>query len=261
MLPPVLESRCEMDRDRRPEAGAVRECGQSRGNHLLGQGDQDNPSESLPAVPLRDSDWTGDTRTGSVCGKFETRPTPVLHDGPGDGPQDESTSRSRYGTHSIKRGAITYLFHEISLGNLRMEDVQNLTKHLNVESLLRYNASQYYNGKGSRDAESLSPSPSAVTSEHVAKCFEEVPYLRRHSVVCARRSSRLAKAHDAHLPLHVKKSIPVIHLDQVKEWMSMSAATRFRKVVDELLWVPKAPYPEPSVKGSLPEADYFVRST
>ena len=61
VLPPVLESRCEMDRDRRPEAGAVRECGQSRGNHLLGQGDQDNPSESLPAVPLRDSDWTGDT--------------------------------------------------------------------------------------------------------------------------------------------------------------------------------------------------------
>ena len=35
----------------------------------------------------------------------------------------------------------------------------------------------------------------------------------------------------------------------------MSAATRFRKVVNELLWVPKAPYPEPNVKGSLPEAD------
>ena len=94
VLPPVLESRCEMDRDRRPEAEAVRECGQSRGNHLLGQGDQDDPSESLPAVPLRDSDWTGDTRTGSVCGKFETRPAPVLHDGPGDRPQDKSTSRS-----------------------------------------------------------------------------------------------------------------------------------------------------------------------
>ena len=255
VLPPVLESRCEMDRDRRPEAGAVRECGQSRGNHLLGQGDQDDPSESLPAVPLRDSDWPGDTRTGSVCGKFETRPAPVLHDGPGDGPQDESTSRSRvWNTFHKKRCNYIPVSRDLpreSQDGGRPEPHETPQRRITV-ALQR---KQYYNGKGSRDAESLSTSPSAVTSEHVAKCFEEVPYLRRHSVVCARRSSRLAKAHDAHLPLHFKKSIPVIHMDQVKEWMSLSAATRFRKVVDELLWVPKAPYPEPSVKGSLPEAD------
>ena len=56
------------------------------------------------------------------------------------GHQIRSILGQGYGTHSIKRGAITHLFHEISLGNLRMQEVQNLTKHQNIESLLRYNA-------------------------------------------------------------------------------------------------------------------------
>ena len=47
-----------------------------------------------------------------------------------------------YGTHSIKRGAITFLFQEIVEGHLNLSEVMNLSKHLNVESLLRYNANQ-----------------------------------------------------------------------------------------------------------------------
>ena len=41
----------------------------------------------------------------------------------------------------------------------------------------------------------------------------------------------------------------------MKEWLNPAAATRFRKVLNELLWVPTGPYPEPSVRGSLPEED------
>ena len=49
---------------------------------------------------------------------------------------------SGFGTHSLKRGAITFLFREVVEGRLLLSEIQHLSKHLNLESLLRYNANQ-----------------------------------------------------------------------------------------------------------------------
>ena len=45
-----------------------------------------------------------------------------------------------FGTHSAKRGAITMLFREVAQGKLTLEDLKNLAKHQEIESLLRYNS-------------------------------------------------------------------------------------------------------------------------
>ena len=113
-----------------------------RGSDLLGKSNEVNENEPLSTVYVRDCDGPRNCRVSGLhetntqgcrmCYTEVSRMDSKIREILGNG----------YGAHSIKRGAITWLFQEVAQGNLTISEVQNMTKHLNVESLLKYNANQ-----------------------------------------------------------------------------------------------------------------------
>ena len=255
VLPPMLEGSGALDRDRGFKKRTVRECNKLRSDNLLGEGHKDHTPKPFSTTPLRHCNWARNARTRAAYPNHEPRATTLLHDSPRDGPSNTINTRSgvrdalyqKGGNHSSVSRNLSRKFAHAGGSKPNKTPEHRITAQIQCK--------QRYNGTGPRDTTSVCTPSGTLTTSHVTKCFHEVPYLRRHSVICARRSSRLARPKDMSLPLHVKKSIPVIKLDKVKEWLNPAAATRFRKVLNELLWVPTGPYPEPSVRGSLPEED------
>ena len=190
---------------------------------------------------------------------MKPRATTLLHDSPRDGPSNTINTRSgvrdalyqKGGNHSSVSRNLSRKFAHAGGSKPNKTPEHRITAQIQCK--------QRYNGTGPRDTTSVCTPSGTLTTSHVTKCFHEVPYLRRHlRYYVPAVSSRLAIPKDMSLPLHVKKSIPVIKLDKVKEWLNPAAATRFRKVLNELLWVPTGPYPEPSVRGSLPRGRTYV---
>ena len=95
-----------------------------------------------------------------------------------------------------------------------------------------------------------------MTPELLEQLYSEVPCLKRHSLICARRSSKLARAKDFNIALHVKKDTPILKLGVIKSWMNLNAKQRFEEVLNQLFYVPdEKPEKQPTGVNSLPSSD------
>ena len=94
-----------------------------------------------------------------------------------------------------------------------------------------------------------------VTATDVRESFEQVPYLKKHSIVSQRRSSKLAGPDEFSIPLHVKTGTPLLDIEKIQSWMMPAQQKRFKEVLTHLLWLPAKPDPEPKKRGSLPLSD------
>ena len=109
---------------------------------------------------------------------------------------------------------------------------------------------------GPRDAKGISEAPGIITPTMLKLCYDQVPYLKRYSLLYTRRSSKLAKAEGFNIPLHVKPNVPILDVHQARKWMSAAAEARFEEVWEELLCMPAVPEAPPRVKSGLSSLDY-----
>ena len=160
-----------------------------------------------------------------------------------------------YGTHSIKRGAITFLFQEIVEGHLNLSEVMKSLKALERRKSTAVQRQPNNYGKSVRDSEGVSTSPRCIDNVMVQEFYEQVPFLKSYSILCPRRSSKLAKTDDYHIPLHAKDNIPTLNVQKLRKWLTEQQNDRLTYVLDELTKLPEKAESAPCIKPALAPGD------
>ena len=252
----VLEGSCQVD----GSCGVnQREISKdiSRGNrHLLGEGYQGNTIKLIPPLHARGHNGAGDGGIGTIsCGSPS-------------GPKDMQNAGKRNGQPNTKRSRkrIWYPLHQEGRDNIPISASRQRPPTL-IGSTAPYKTSEYrkpvavqcqpnHDGTRSRDPKSVGTPPGIITATMIEQCYTEVPYLKRHSLLCTRRSSKPAKGVDFEIPLHVKPDVPILDVQELRQRMSSAADTRFEEVWSQLLCMPARPEEPPRVKSGLSSNDY-----
>ena len=251
----LLEGCGQMDRGGRTDSGTICATSTKRSNNLLGEEYKIDASQPVPAIDVHSDPRgrnSGDRKLRPIHGG---RPTHSEYNSSGDGPKDAEDSRSgiwntfpeaRRDNSPFQRGGAR------TRRSLRRSKHSKASMHKLPLAIQRQ---PYYDGESPRYSASFGSPPNTMTQKDVNLCFDQIPHVRRYSIICARRTSRLARTEDMDLPLHVKVGIPVMDVQKVKNWMSPEARRRLETVIGELFNTRLGAQPEPSTKGNLVNAD------
>ena len=200
--PAMLESRVTLDRNGRAKKGAISECKFERNNNLLGTFHEDHSSKSVPTVHVRDHHGSGHKPNSSVCKQPATRATNEHRDSSGDGSPYSRRPRRRI-WHALNQERS----HHLSISGNSRRPPQLIGSNESLKALERRKSTAVQRqpnnyGKSVRDSEGVSTSPRCIDNVMVQEFYEQVPFLKSYSILCPKRSSKLAKTDDYHIPLH-----------------------------------------------------------
>ena len=88
------------------------------------------------------------------------------------------------------------------------------------------------------------------------KFLEDIPHEKvRHTITRTRRTSKVALPKDFSIPLHVRKGIPRIEVQALRNMMNETAGARFDETWNTLLSLPGVASRVPTYRSFLPEGD------
>ena len=252
----VLESGGAVDRGRRTLQGEVSQGILNRDSDLLGSGDEINTPKPLPAVYACRHNGSGDARASTLHrgASAKTEDMPYSRAGNGCGNKKNSRKRVWYPLNQTRRNNTSLPTRGRGPPHLVGDSVPHKTFEPGKSSSLQCKPIDDRASLG--DPKSFSTASGAVTPEMIQERYKQVPYLKRHSLICTRRSSKLAKEKDFAIPLHVKPNIPKLDVNKVRKWMSPAVDTRFQEVWQEALKMPVHPEEPPAVKSGLSSSDF-----
>ena len=251
----LLEGRSQMDRSRRTNPRKIRAKSTERSHSLLGTEQQIDSSQPVPLIDVHSHTRGRNSRDCGIRPVYEEGSAGDKHNGSGNGRENEENSGPRLRDTLPEAGRDNV---SLQRGGARTRRSLRRAKHSQTsmhQLPITIQREPDNNGKGARYAASFGSPTNPITQEDVNLCFDQIPHVRRYSVICARRTSRLARPEDMNLPLHVKAGIPVMDVQKVKTWMSPGALHRLETVMRHLFDTRLAAQTEPAIKGNLSEAD------
>ena len=225
-----------------------------RGGDLLGKSNEVNENEPLSTVYVRDCDGPRNCRVSGLHETNTPRVQNVLHGGISNG-QQNTRNLGKWLWDAFNKKGRNHVAVPGS-GSRESNDIRS-SEHdqaFKCRKSVKIQCKPSNDGQSARNASCIGETP-GMTAELLEQVYSEVPYLKRHSITCARRSSKLATAKDFEIPLHVKMNTPLMDLKVVKGWMDLPTKMRFQNVMDELLHVPEIAEKEPKGLNSLPVSD------
>ena len=252
----LLEGCSALDGSRRATGRPISEHCRAGNRDLLGKKHKDNTSQSIPPIHARHNIRTGDRANSELLETPSEKPKTVQDHSSRDGPRNKKGARKRVWHPLYKTGGCN-----VSTSGSRQRPPQlvggaNPHKASELRESSPIQCSAVDDSKSTGHAPSVSAIARTLSPVEMQECYKEVPYLKRHTLVCARRSSKLAKPKDFHIPLHVKPGVPTIDMNKIRSWMSTATASRFEQVWKELLRMPSCPETSPRMKGSLSHTDH-----
>ena len=226
-----------------------------RNNNLLGTFHEDHSSKSVPTVHVRDHHGSGHKPNSSVCKQPATRATNEHRDSSGDGSPYSRRPRRRI-WHALNQERS----HHLSISGNSRRPPQLIGSNESLKALERRKSTAVQRqpnnyGKSVRDSEGVSTSPRCIDNVMVQEFHEQVPFLKSYSILCPRRSSKLAKTDDYHIPLHAKDNIPTLNVQKLRKWLTEQQNDRLTYVLDELTKLPEKAESAPCIKPALAPGD------
>ena len=247
----LLESRGPMDRGSRIDQRPVCQGGRQRSNCVLGAANENQTTQPVSVIHVHNDSGSRDSRDSSTRQAYDCRAAHKRHDSTGDGSPNTQDSGPE----------IRNTFHQARSGNVPVSGGCSRKTNNIRRSKSRKTSAHYLpitvqrkpgdHRESARYTASFGSPATPITQADVDRCLEQVRHVKRYSIICARRTSRLAKAQDMHHPLHVKTGIPTMELDKVKSWMRNDTRSRLERIMNKMFCTKVPPQPEPSIKGNL----------
>ena len=158
-------------------------------------------AKPLSSIHARCDNGTGDGAVGAISRGSSLQPKVVQISCKGDGLPNKGRPRKRIWDPLYQAGRDNVSLPKSGrrpptlVGDTAPDQTSQSRKPVEVQR------KSDYNNKSAGHTASIRSTSRSLTPDIVQECFKQVPYLKRHSLICTRRCSQLAKGQDLAIPL------------------------------------------------------------